>query len=252
MAKNILAIDLSTSGVRLSVSKGGIITQDVQHHFSSAQDYKVKEQLKDFVHDNGFKQMDLDDVALSWSHIQSTLVPMNVFNDSSKEAIHQLCYGYLPTGIDLDFNRLPQHSMVNVYGISDWVKMFFVMNFPRVVMQHEGTLILRQLFTQSSLKPKAVVSIHKQHFLFALVQNNDLKYYNYFEFTNAEDLLYYIGFALQQMHIQPTDVELLLNEGQGCELDLNQVKTYYTKLYQPKTDVQSVQHYLTKALELCV
>ncbi len=252
MTKNILTIDLSSYGIRVNVSKGGFVVQEFQKSFNSALEFKVKDQLKEMVSENGWKQLEVDDVALSWSSKMSTLLPMNVFNDSSKEDIHNLCFGSLVSGYDIDYNRLSQFSIVNVYAINEWVKSFFVLNFPRVVIQHEGTLIVRQLLANSSLKPKAIASFHKEHFLFAMVLNNDVKYYNYFDYTNAEDVIYYIGFTLQQLQIAPSDLELIFNEAEGCELDLNQVKTYYTKLYEPKIEVQTVQHYLTKALELCV
>ena len=252
MVKNILAFDLSPTGIRASISNGGIITKDYSYAFTSALDYKIKEQLKEFVEENGLKQLEVDDIALSWSHPHSALLPMNVFNDSDKESIYTLSFGELETGVTTDYNRLPQHGIVNVYAVSDWLKSFFVMNFPRVIMQHEGTLLIRQLFAHSSVRPKAIVSIHQNHFLLAITQNNDLKFYNYFEYTNAEDMIYYIGFAMQQMQISPADVELILNASQGCELDLQLVKTYYSQLNQPRTEVQVVEHYLTKAIELCV
>lgn len=252
MAKNILAFDLSPLGVRASISKGGIVTQDYSHAFTSAQDYKVKDQLKDFVEQNDLKQIEFDDVALSWSDVHTSMLPMNVFNDSTKEAVYQLSFGSVETGMEVDYNRLPQHAMVNIYAINDWVKSFFVMNFPRIVMQHEGTHLVRQLFAHSSVRPKAIASIHSNHFLLAITQNNDLKFYNYFSFTNAEDVIYYIGFAMQQMQISPSDVELIINVAQGCELDIELIKTYYSQLNQPRTEVQVVQHYLTKAIELCV
>jgi hypothetical protein len=57
---------------------------------------------------------------------------------------------------------------------------------------------------------------------------------------------------MQQMQMSPSDVELLINAAQGCELDVELIKTYYSQLNQPRTEVQVVQHYLTKAIELCV
>ncbi len=252
MSKNMLAIDISNSSVRFSVWKGGMVTQNVEFEFPTAQAFKHKEKLKEFVLQEGIKEWDLDDVVLSYSNEKTTLIPMSIFNESSKEAIYKLSFGDAQAGVELDYNRLPHQSLVNIFAMPDWVKSFFVMNFPRIIMQHEGSHLIRYLFAGSAYKPKAVLSIHKEHFALLVAHQNELKYYNYFNYSNAEDVLYYIGFALQQLQLDIADVETIVNTASGCELDIEAFTQWYQKLYHPKTPVQNVLHYLTKAIELCV
>lgn len=252
MTKNILAIDLSNSSIRFSVWKSGMVTQNFDYNFNSSQDFKYKEELKTFVQSNGIKQIDCDDVVLSMSQVQSTLIPMNIFNETTKESVFKLGFGQLDAGMELDYNRLPQQSIVNIFSHPEWVKSYFVMNFPRIIMQHEGSHLIRQLFSVSTYKPKAILSIHRDHFLMIVGQHNELKYYNYFTFTNIDDILYYIGFALQQMQIERKDVEMIFNIASGCEIEAEQLVEWYKKLYQPQVEVQHGLHYLTKAIELCV
>ena len=93
---------------------------------------------------------------------------------------------------------MPEFSGVNIYEIPVWVKSFFVTRFPRMLLQHEGTHLLRGLLAGSTYKLKMVLSLQENHFILAAIKESEIKYYNTFEYQTVEDVIYHVAHLLQQ------------------------------------------------------
>ena len=189
---------------------------------------------------------------MSCSEKQTTLVPVNVFNESDKESIFVLSFGRQVQNDEIDYNRLPMQGVVNVFSIPLWVKSFFVMRFPRIVIQHEGTHLIRGVFSGQTFKLKTKLVIHEAHFLLLIVQENNLQFYSSFEWSTLEDIVYYYSFSIQQQgkHQLPNEVELAI--GAGAELDAAQLKTSLELIHGANIQVLTGNHLIEKYQQLCV
>jgi hypothetical protein len=252
MAKNHLAIDINSSAVRFVKMNGDFVLQEKAFVFSDKQDYRYKQQLEEFWNQTGFQEQEFDDITLSWSENQTALVPVNVFNESTKDAVYSLCFGQQISSDVVDYNRLPLQGIVNVFAMPLWVKSFFVIRFPRIVMQHEGTHLIRGVFAGSTFKLKTKIVLHEQHFLLLMVQENKLKFYSAFEWNTIEDVAYYYSFTMQQQEVTGQVNEVELVSGAGAVIDLEQLKNTLEHLHRDRINVQIGSHIIEKHQQLCV
>jgi len=252
MPKKLLAIEINTGAVRFVKLDGSFVVATNEFLFNDKQDYRYNQQLTEFIETLGYKEMDFDECSLSWSCPQSTLVPTNVYNESKASEIFKLCFGETYSSNEIEYNRIADPNVVNIHWLPFWLKSFFVVKFPRIVMQHEGTHLLRGIFKGTTFKSKAVVVLHQDFFSLILVKENNLHFYSNFEYATAEDIVYYVCFTLQQKEWMQNPIEILLNNGVGASIELNELSSKFQRTIGKDAKIAIDQHLLSKYQELCV
>lgn len=164
--------------------------------------------------DSGYKQT-LQDVlaacgnldrfstySCSWSHPQSTLVPMLLFASSTpQDILNFTCHTEIPKD-EIDYNRIPEWSIVNVYRIPMWIKSALIIKIPRVVIQHEMTHVLRQLNTGSTIPQRSVLILQENHFSLVVRKNGQIAHASYQVYQTPEDVLYHVLYTYKQLELQ--------------------------------------------------
>lgn len=211
-----LVIELSPNSVQFTS-----ISPEATNHIGSFEfrdkiDYRYKEQLDEFIASSGLKAIDHDEHTISWSSLRTTLIPSNVFGESDSESIFRVCFGASVPVSDIDYNRIPEAGIVNVYEIPMWVKSYFVVRHPRSIIQHESTMLIRSGFSQSSFRLKTVLVPYADHFVLMISNLNKLQFYSVFDYQNAEDILYHLMFTLQQKEFLQEEGELIYSRGNGA------------------------------------
>lgn len=210
MSNTQLAIHISRTSVHVAEvlrSNQEIIQQ---HHFelleSTPDAYRSK--LKSIFNSLTTLQDEYPEYTMAWSSPKHTLIPLSVYNESSAKSIFQLMFGESIDEKMIDFNRLMELNMVNVFEIPDWVKSFFIIRFPQIVFKHEHSMTLRALFQMGTFKRKITVSFNDEYVNITIVQKNELIFSNGFEFQTAEDVLYHLLFVMEQQEITNEEGEL--------------------------------------------
>jgi hypothetical protein len=129
------------------------------------------------------------EVSLAFCGPKSTLVPQVIYGESNAKDVFELSFGTSENIIE--HTRFFEQALVNVYEIEEWIKRFFVIRFPRINIQHETTHILRGIFEKNTFQPTIHLAVNNTHFTVFAVSKNQLDFFNTFEFTNVDDLLYY-------------------------------------------------------------
>ena len=249
---NHLAIQVAIDGIHAVVIKDGIATTTSRLFFETTNDAKIKEQLSSEFESNSSYASDFDEITLSWSSDKTTLVPNSVFSESSAQAIFELCYG--KNQVDVDYNRISELSVVNVYEIPEWIKRFFVIKFPRINIQHEGSMILRQVLNENAFKLKCSLLIYKSHFQLIISKHNELIFYSNFDYQAAEDIVYHLMFVLQQKELLSKQGSIELINAIGSEKGiLDEVQVNFSKIGDLKSfTVNLPTNFIQKAHQLCV
>lgn len=249
MSGSHLAIQSQNGKIRFDLFRNGSLGQQSSLSLTG-NEREDKDALDEFFKTNA-AFMDAEDVSLSWYSEKSTLVPNLVFNESSPLEIFELCYGKDKNSHEVDFNRLPELGLIHVFEFPTWLKRYFVIKFSRVIVQHEGTHILRKVM-QSAFKPKALIVIHAESFLLTIVKHNNLEFYSHFSYQGPEDIIYYLTYTLQQKEID-------INEGSIDVADLSenkmfeQLKGHVSKIAELKNAKLSQQDsFVAEAHLLCV
>jgi len=222
MAKTQLVFELSEHALSVAEIADGTANALGTVVFQGRKDFQYKDQIRAFLSEIQVDTKTYDDYSLSWFSPFSTLVPMNVFGASNAKDIFQACFTKEMISNDIDYNRIPGLSLVNVFEIPLWVKSFFVVSYPRIVIQHEGTHFLRGIFEASTFKTGVHLVLHEQHFLMLIVKHNELKFYNTFESGNEDDVLYYLSFGLQQQNLLGEAGQLFIYETTDTPADLKE------------------------------
>jgi hypothetical protein len=252
--KTQLAIEISENAVRFAqLEEGNVVSVDF-FRFKEKVDYRYKEQLEEFVKEKGYRENEYDDYSLSWCSKLSTLLPSNVYNEVSNEALVKLCFHQIVPTDTLDHNRIPELSIVNVFSIPLWVKSFFVIRFPKIIIQHEGSHLLHGLLSKNAFSLQIAVVLHESVFNVTITQENGLKFYAYFDYDSADDVVYHLMFTLQQKELlnQKGIIHLCASVGTSDE-SVIAIKLLLDKL----TDLKSFQtkinsHLLLNYQSLCV
>lgn len=218
----------------------------------SASEAESRQILDDFFKEHSALSNYEDDISLSWSSLRSTLVPGNIFSESSPEEIYRLCYGET-TQSEVDYNRIAEHGIVHVYDIPLWIKRYFVLRFPRIVIQHEGTHALRKVM-QNAFYLKALLIIHEDHFRLSIVKHNQLEYYGSFGIQSWEDVLYYLLFTLQQKELTGAEgsIELAPAVDASSELLVDLEKNIARIDDLSKMKIVTMSDFLAESQLLCV
>lgn len=195
-----LTIELSENGVRFSTISGEIASKHA-FTFKDKKDYRYKEQLEEFLVESGLKNQDFDEQTVSWTGFRSTLIPSNIFGESKPEELFQLCYGTEVPTSHVDYNRIPEQGLVNLYEIPLWVKSFFVVKYPRSVIQHEGSHAIRGIFAENTFRTKTTIILHDNFFMLSILKENKLLFYSMFDYQVIDDIVYHVMFTLQQKEL---------------------------------------------------
>ena len=117
-----LVVHIDREAVRFQRLVDNEITEDHTFIFKDKTDFGYKDQLDVFLTKTDFRSMDWDEYSLSWFSEKSTLLPYSIFGTTDTTAAFRLSFGNSVQENDIDFNRIPEHMVVNLYEIPLWVK----------------------------------------------------------------------------------------------------------------------------------
>ena len=219
MTKSHLSIELSNQSARFTVIDNESISNSLSVVLDEFKEQEKKDKLKSTFENTAFLKSDFDEITLSWSSSRTTIVPNNIFAESGPKELFNLCFSKGDSNREIDYNRIAEYSVVNLYDIQTWIKSFFVIRYPRIIIQSEGSHLIREIII-NSYKLKVFLSIHEDYFLLAIAQKNELEFYSSFDFQSYEDILYHLVFVLQQKEMVNVKGELRIINGVGSNSDL--------------------------------
>jgi len=167
-----------------------------------------------------------EEFTLSWVSKQSTIVPTPIFKASSLSAIYATCFSKEAITNDLDYNILSEGNCVTIFEIPLWLKSFFVIRYPRIIIQHSISHLLRSALEKEN-GTTIHLSIYANYFQLVITKSNSLLLANTFEYSNEDDLLYYTSFSIQQNELSFEKGNLYLHSSEESNKEL--VNAFYTK-----------------------
>jgi hypothetical protein len=203
--QHALCMDLTTDKLRCAFVHTSTkkITSSLQfdlHDFS-------REGIQDFLKEDYFS-FDYSTISVSAGSRRNTLMPFDLFNHSKAEDIFALNY---PKPFDgVDYNRIPELGIVNIYEFPVWMKSLFVIRFPRIKLLHRSTVLLKAVFDQPTFSGKVHLLIEKEQFYMIIVHKSKLLYFNRFDIKAFSDLVYHLHFVLEQKELDTSDFDFRL------------------------------------------
>jgi len=152
-----------------------------------------------------------DDVLVIYSNNLSTFVPTALFDEDYLGSYLQYNTKVFETDF-FAFDTIENYQMNNVYIPFVNINNFFIDKFGSFEYKHSSTILISKLLELSKNidTKKMFVHLTKTHFDIAVIQNQKLILYNNFEYKTPEDLIYYILFTAEQLHLNPENFQLEL------------------------------------------
>lgn len=139
---------------------------------------------------------------------RNTMIPVDLFTYSKPEDVFKLNY---PAPFEnLDYNRIPELGIVNIYEFPLWIKSLFVVRFPRIKLIHPSTVFLKGVFDGAVFEAKAHLYIEKDRFYLVLTHKSKLLYFNYFDYKELSDIIYFIHFVFEQKELNRSEYKFYL------------------------------------------
>ncbi len=252
--KKHLAISLSRDGATFVSLHDSRIDQEHAISFHGFNVSVVKNQLNEVFGSVSFLGEEFDEVTLAWNTNKSTLVPNGIFAETDANAVFKLCFGDSIDSSEIDYNRFWEAGVVNVFEIPTWIKTFFVIKFPRIVIQHMGTHALRGALDSNAFNLKASLIINESYFFLSMIKHNQLQFYSFFDAQSSEDVVYHLVFALQQKELtEEKGLIELIPGANDLSVSLEEVKEGLEKIKDlSKFNINIENNFIPKAQQLCV
>lgn len=181
---------------------------------------------------------------------RSTLIPVDLFNHSKAEDVFKLNY---PAPFDnLDYNRIPEIGIVNIYELPIWMKSLFVIKFPRIKIVHPVTVILKGVFNQPTFSPKMHVILEADSFYFLITSKSKLQYFNRFDYTNIADMVYHILFVLEQKELDQKGMNLCLYGVRPAWEKLEELQSFFKNPIKLSSNSEEAENFILAKQLLCV
>lgn len=238
-----LSIELSDAKIRFGILKG----KELLKEFSETIHEKSRSEVERVIKINADLDFDFGDVTLSYSEHKSTLVPVQLISETKPEKLFKFCYGDIQENID--YNRIPELGIANIFQIPLWVKSAFVLNFPVINIYHSNTIFLKGIFNETVFKPKAHLLIYEDYFTLIVVNKTHLLMSNSFTYKSAEDIAYHLLFALEQKELGQNQVEVNLY---GEYVDDNLFNQLKKSLKNTKEHSAKHKDFILQSQSLCV
>lgn len=196
---------------------------------------------------HAFREWEFDAFCATIGQSRNTLVPVELFNHSKAADIFKL--NFSEPHENLDYNRIPELGITNIYEVPLWMKSQLIRNFPRIKMVHPVTVLLKGIFDAPTFKPKMHLYIDDQSFYFFITEQSKLQYYNQFDYTNLADMVYHILFVLEQKEYDQENIVLhLYGKNENWET-LPELQKFFKN--QIKIEAK-FEHFLSIKQLLCV
>ena len=245
--QHALCMDLQVDKLRYAVVSKD--TKEIVHHNTIELENYDRDSIEALMLDEELKY-DYGSYIATGGGKRNTLMPVDLFNHSKADEIFKLNYS---DPIDnLDYNRIPELGIVNIYEIPLWIKSMFVIKFPRVKLVHPTTVLLKGVFDADSWREKVHIYIETESLYMLITSKNKLTYFNRFDFTNLADLVYHVLFVLEQKEIDASKADVALY---GIDKDwekLQEFQEFFKHPVKVSEDTEMSDQFILAKQLLCV
>jgi hypothetical protein len=169
-------------------------------------------QLKKFIPENPWLNLDFDRIRLIFETPVSTLVPQPLFK--SNQAHEYLKFNFNPVEGDHVCNEhLSLLGAENVWAMPGNIYQLVNAHFSGVQIYHHASPLIETLLLQNKNREsgeKVFVNVRKSWFDIVVLNGNSLMFYNTFRYKAKEDFIYFLIYVLEQLNLNPETIDVVL------------------------------------------
>ncbi len=160
----------------------------------------------------------------------SALVPKPLFNEEHLADYLKFNSKILRTDF-ITYDAILANDSVNVYVPYININNYLYERFGEFEFKHFSTIVIENVLAleKHSVLTKMFAHVCDDHFEIIILENNQLKLYNRFEYSTKEDFIYYILFTAEQLQLNPEEFPLILLGNVSKEDDLYNIAYKYVR-----------------------
>jgi hypothetical protein len=214
--KNKLLIQLSLESLTFC-----IINQDLNKFLSiesitfepQSRLSEIALQLKLFYSDHPWLKQTYHSIKLLFESNISTLIPTPLFDEKEKESFSEFNF---PVNDDesIYFNKLKNLDAYIVYPVPGILIKTTHELFPdHLLFCHSGAFIESLLILNKNQKTQKrfFVNVRNNFLDIAILDGRSFLYFNTFSYKSKEDFIYFVIFVIEQLQLNPEEIELVLS-----------------------------------------
>jgi len=211
---HILSIQVSLSGLSFCVLNSNTNTFSFYKHITFEKKLNPGNVLDKLVHYFNTEkdlQQTFNSVKVIHDNELSALVPQPLFNEDFLADYLKFNSKILRTDF-ITYDTISANDSVNVYVPYVNINNYLYDRFGAFEFKHFSTIMLETLLLQEkhSTLTKMFANISDNHFEIIVLEHNELKLYNTFQYKTKEDFIYYILFTAEQLELNPEEFPLVL------------------------------------------
>lgn len=142
---------------------------------------------------------------------KSTIIPNPLFENDKKE-MYLSFNTSLEEGDLVMTDDLKSLDAKNIFAVPMRLKSKLESVFSHVTYHHFSSVLIENLLFQNKNQTTKKVYVHVQasHFEVVLMEGKKFIFYNTFQHHSAEDFMYYLLFACEQLQLNPENMEVVL------------------------------------------
>ncbi len=184
----------------------------VSYHLQEISDhYNLAKELDSIFDENELLKRYYPRVTVLYETGKSTLIPFPLFENSSIE--HYLKFNHkVDKEEEIMYDRLANLEAYNVYAVSKHIKEKMREKFAKFTIVHHATTLLETLLITNknqALENTVFVNFNLSNFDLVYIEGQKLVFYNSFRYKTREDFAYFLIFALEQLKLNPENVNLI-------------------------------------------
>ena len=169
------------------------------------------EQLKSALASHSELSQSFSSVLVIYQNELSNLVPKELFNEAQSADYLKFNSKILKSDF-ISHDEIAINESVNVYVPYMNINNFVFDTFGVFEYKHASTILIDSLLQKELNSEVATIylNVNYQHFELIAIKDKKLLLYNSFEFSTKEDVIYYLLFAMEQLHLNPETINLTL------------------------------------------
>ncbi len=187
--------------------------------------FQLKDKISFLVQNYGLNKKKFAKVYISILNQQFILVP------SAYAAVEDLKKLLVFSSGQEQIKNISQQHIKNLsfcYTIQSELLHYLETTFSNASIRHNGITNICSLFDNHSLKGSNLfLSVYDSYIELTAKRENDLLFYNVFNYESSEDILYYLLFMMEQFELSPLTVKLAISAQTGISDNLiRDIKKY--------------------------
>ena len=171
---------------------------------------QILEEIEKLYVEEEMLQQEFKEVGVLFSNDLFTIVPATYFIE--EEASTYLKFNTKILQTDVVAHDMLSQDLVNVYIPYTNINNFFFDKYGEFEFQHNISVLIESVLAKKQLKQEAQIYLndYNNYYELIIVQNNKLLLANTFHYETKEDFIYYLLFTLEQLQLDPSEIDLWL------------------------------------------